>query len=76
MRINLRSFGFLTILLSAVGFFLGLSTIPEFRALGLALMSLGFYLLYKVGEERKRLRKKQRYYRRVGRLIAEQLESV
>lgn len=75
MRINLRTFGMLTMLLTAVGFVLGLSAIFEFRILGLTLLGLGIYLFHLLGEEKKRLRKRQNFYQRVGRLIAARLDA-
>lgn len=75
MRINLRTFTLLTTVLAAVGFFLAFSTLVEFRVLGYLLLGLGFYLFYLLGEEKKRLHKKHKFYQKIGRLIEEQLAA-
>ncbi len=75
MRITLRTFEFLTIVMIGLGLLASLSRWTEVRFAGYALLLLGSYFFYETGVERKRRRRKKAFYQRIGRIVVKGLEG-
>ncbi len=75
MRITLRTFEFLTIVMIGLGLLASLSRWTEVRFAGYALLLLGSYFFYETGVERKRRRRKKAFYQRIGQIVMKGLEG-
>lgn len=75
MRINLRTFEIVLLGILALGLFCALSMIPELRIFGFIMLTSGGYLIYEIGEERKRRRRKAVFYRRMSKIIESAMAS-
>ncbi len=75
MRITLRTFEFLTMVMIGLGVLASLSRWTEVRVAGYALLLMGSYFFYETGVERKRRRRKKAFYQRIGRIVMKGLEG-
>ncbi len=75
MRITLKTFEMLTVMMIVLGLLGALSMWTEIRFVGNLLILFGLYLLYRTEAERKRLRRRHAFYQRLGKIVASNLES-
>ncbi len=75
MRITLRTFELLTMVMIGLGILGSLSRWTEVRVAGYALLLMGSYFFYETGVERKRRRRKKAFYQKIGRIVMQGLEG-
>ena len=69
MKITLRTFEIVSLLIMVMGLFCSLSMLTEIRILGYLLLIGSVYLLHLIGEERKRQRRRLAFLHRMGRIL-------
>ena len=75
MRINLRTFEMVAFAIMAIGMIFSLSMILEIRICGYVMLFGSAYLIYQIGEERKRQRRRLAFLARMGEIIEERMAS-
>lgn len=69
MKINLKTFEWVSLIVFILGMVCALSELHELRMVGYGLSLLGGYLFYQIGEERKRRKRRTRFRHRMEKLM-------
>ncbi len=75
MRVTLKTFEMLTVMVIVLGLLGALSRWSEIRLVGYLLMVVGLYFLHRADAERKRLRRRHAFYQRLGKIVAASMEA-
>ncbi len=70
MRMNLRTFELVAMVMLILGLICSVSAIFELRIVGYILSVSAVFLLYQIIKERERRKKKLAFFQRMGRIIA------
>ena len=73
MRINLKTFELVAMIILGMGVMASLCEFHQVRWIGYVLSTGSVYLLYEIDRERARQRHRAAFYRRMGRIVESRL---